>query len=577
LIDLIEVLNDGHYKLELFSDWPAYHDKFEANKLRTRMADDKVKNSSTPFIRCGFCQENVYVKARFDVVEERISYFLSHYINNDSNLKEPCPQRSKNQAQHLDFLRAMKYRGQQEGKEHYRLKHLIAKTLAYDQSVPAESILIEKTIRHQGEWRRPDVQAIVNGKVTAFEVQLATEFVMMIHHRQYFYQQFGQIIWVMPELDPDELNQSQLDIAHSNGHHLFVLDAAHENLSATTKVFHLLCWVNEPSLEDNKITRRWTSRSVTLSDISFVNGSAQVVDTDALEATLKKQIIKLKPTQRQPVNTFSKERSPEISAQENADNFLIDYRSFLFKVFHLSPDYVRKILSSLSVSSTDEKDLATTYLRLNGIFINEHSCSEFIQTVFRSINNGGLVQKHAAHNWLWILQHIHKHHKVWFGLVVHLLKRKGLWAGILNTYKAKLTPLIKESQSHQVKPTQDQYRIACFLVPILEQRGDIWDTARIISNIQSLSYCAEVALDGSLYVPDLHHNCEKHQYAAQYSMNERLEYLCFEAIRRIPLPNIPIGQPGRILCIDVGSRCLLKLIKSYRQTIDSLDHYVTGY
>jgi len=551
VIELIEILTDGSYEPKLFSDLPAYGNSFEANQLRSRLAYDEVnkKDHDKVFIRCGCCQERLYLKARYNVYEEHRSYFLSHCVTPDKTSDPDCPQRANNATQHLNFLRALKYRGQQEGQQHYRLKHLIAKALYHDTKIPDESILIEQRISREKEWRKPDVQAIVQGKITAFEVQLATEFITMIHHRQHFYRQFGQIIWILPKLNPDELNQSQLDIAHSNGHHLFVLDNEHELLSKSSHTFQLLCWINMPLLEDNRIKRRWESRTVTLNDIYFVDGIAQVIDTQATQDELSLQI----PEQPLTLDT------------NQLEQFLEEYRSFLSNLTLLSPEFIKQRLNR-PTTTVEEKKLVSIYLSLNGLFINHNTFGAYMGETFRCIETGRLVIQHMPQNWLWIIKHIHRHHSEWVGLIIHLLKEKGVWDDVMSTYSDQLIPLINENKQRGNMPSRDQYRIARFFMPILENRGDHWNTSDIINQIESIGY----PVNERGYSPDLAIHTSNTEPLGQFGLHQRLSR------EDVPLPNLPIEKPAELVHPDINNAVMPKLIANYQHQIGELNDYLVG-
>ena len=553
MIELIEIRTDDGYKPKLFSDLPAYDDSFEANQLRSQLAYDEVNNKDNDnvFIRCGCCQERLYLKSLYNVYEEQRSYFLSHCVASDKTKDPDCPQRANNSKQHLNFLRALKYRGQQEGQQHYRLKHLIAKALHHDANIPDESILIEQRISREKEWRKPDVQAIVQGKVTAFEVQLATEFITMIHHRQYFYRQFGHIIWVLPKLNIGMLNQSQLDIAHSNGQHLFVLDKEHELLSESSNTFHLLCWINMPLLEGNHITRRWEFRTVTLDDIYFVDGIAQVVDTQAVQDELCLKISE------KPLKLDSLE----------LERFLDDYRCFLRKVAFLSPEFIKQRFNRPTATEKDKK-IVGIYLRLNGLFINNDTFSKHISETFRSIERGRLVIQHIEHTWLWNIKHVHQHHSEWVGLIIHLLKIKGVWDVEISNNRDQLMSLIKENRQCGNKPSRDQYRIARFLMPMLENREDHWNIDDVINNIKSIGY----PLTASWYCPDLKVWASKSKLLTSVDFYQQLSV---HKASEAPFPNLPIEKSTGLVHLDIHNTVMPKLISNFQHQIDEMNAYLS--
>ncbi|MDB5613145.1 MAG: hypothetical protein JWQ22_798 [Devosia sp.] len=86
----------------------------------------------------------------------------------------------------LRSVGAVKFAGLAEGADHAGLKLQLALALSQDPDVT--DILVEQQIRaSDGSWCQPDVRAMINGKLVAFDVQLAAASLQTIQNRIAFY------------------------------------------------------------------------------------------------------------------------------------------------------------------------------------------------------------------------------------------------------------------------------------------------------------------------------------------------------------------------------------------------------
>ncbi|SFC84503.1 hypothetical protein SAMN04488059_11287 [Devosia psychrophila] len=105
---------------------------------------------------------------------------FKHYAVKDA---PPCDLRTET---NLRAIGGVKFVGLTEGADHAALKLQLALALSEDPDIT--DILVEQQIRaSDGSWCQPDVQAMINGKLVAFDVQLAAASLQTIQNRIEFY------------------------------------------------------------------------------------------------------------------------------------------------------------------------------------------------------------------------------------------------------------------------------------------------------------------------------------------------------------------------------------------------------
>ncbi|MGZ9812346.1 competence protein CoiA family protein [Pseudoroseicyclus sp. H15] len=134
-----------------------------------------------------------------------------------------CPLRG-DETRHPDDVDAIRFDDKQEGARHETLKLTLAGLLATD---PAFSeVAIETPIVLEGGWRRPDVQAVLDGTRVVFEVQLAPIQLPRIIARERAYAQAGiRLVWVVDadRLTEEVWRQSHQDLLAGQGGRLIAI------------------------------------------------------------------------------------------------------------------------------------------------------------------------------------------------------------------------------------------------------------------------------------------------------------------------------------------------------------------
>lgn len=233
-------------------------------RMLRRASLEGVRRSGTsetePRLRCGLCNGPVHVSMRRTEFGNR--WFAHH-----GDIHE-CPYRTDRRMSAEEQL-AWLYQGQQEGREHKRLKHFIADWLEND---PTCSSLWRDTVRHsdlkRGEWKRPDVRAVIGRREIVFEIQLSYTFLSEVVRRDAFYRQEGaHILWIFRKFEPHR--EVVRDEMFYNRRNIFVLDAEAE--METVKRGHLMlrCHYQTPTLIDDAISEKWSSRYVRLDELTY--------------------------------------------------------------------------------------------------------------------------------------------------------------------------------------------------------------------------------------------------------------------------------------------------------------------
>lgn len=221
---------------------------------------ERRKGNANPKLVCAICKRPLY---------------LSRYIRDQGNrwfahdgAAPDCPWYEKNKLS-PDVRRALLYRGAQEGAEHIRIKHFLATWLEQEPGVSdinLEMVTLGQILK--GEWKRPDVHCVLNGKRIVFEIQLSYTFLSDVIKRDEFYKREGIfIIWVFSNIDfRRAVVQDELFHNHRN---LFALDVHATKATESSKRLTFHGHFHRPSMVDGQIKDVQDSRLITLGDVTF--------------------------------------------------------------------------------------------------------------------------------------------------------------------------------------------------------------------------------------------------------------------------------------------------------------------
>jgi hypothetical protein len=234
------------------------YDKLE--KLRMELAESVA--SDNPKYLCPICHIGIYLVCSPHNDKKRF-YFRHRYENGN------CPAITRSDMS-KEEIEARKYNGVKESPAHFRLKHIVAESLARDPDF--SNIQIEKVWKGQDRttWRKPDVQAIWKGTLpVAFEVQLSTTFLHVIAERRLFYKAEGGLIcWIFKSFDKISAKMTQDDVFFNNNHNLFLVSEETLKTSKEQQSLILDCHWSEPIEVNGEISKLWNSRFTKFSELS---------------------------------------------------------------------------------------------------------------------------------------------------------------------------------------------------------------------------------------------------------------------------------------------------------------------
>lgn len=233
------------------------------NSLRRIAMSDRLQrrrgNSAARFI-CLLCRGPLYISRHNRANGNR--WFMHDGGPTD------CRWREKGKLT-ADQLKAVIYRGQQEGEAHKSMKNFIAQWLEKEPNasqVDREAVTYGEVLK--GEWKRPDVKCLIGSKQIVFEIQLAYTFLSEVIKRDVFYgQEHIFIIWVFRELD---LRRSTVaDEFFHNNRNVFVLDA--KAMAATKRNGRLTFsgHFHRPCIESGEVKDVCDHKLLTLDEIQF--------------------------------------------------------------------------------------------------------------------------------------------------------------------------------------------------------------------------------------------------------------------------------------------------------------------
>ena len=195
-------------------------------ELIRRAATVTWRNCDPRFI-CDCCEHPVYIKR---APENRLPLWAHR-----AGAPRKCDWWTGDHPSTLDQIGAAKFAGAQEGKLHFRLKHLIGEHLELDPFTGSGSVVVEKVIVADDGRRKPDVIAIYDKRPIAIELQLATTQLPIIIDREEFYEKQGRsLVWLTWDFEPlpnGDMLSSFMDIYHS--HSLCLLSIDGETIART--------------------------------------------------------------------------------------------------------------------------------------------------------------------------------------------------------------------------------------------------------------------------------------------------------------------------------------------------------
>lgn len=222
---------------------------------------DRRRGGTRERFRCAICTSPLYLSRRIAGMQNR-------WFVHDGRAEDCVWYEGGKLAP--DQVKALVYRGQQEGREHRELKDYMARWLRQDPWV--QDVCLEKTTFSEvvkGQWRRPDVRCTYRGLPLVFEIQLSYTFLSDVIARDEFYRREGTfVIWVFSRFDNSRA--AVADEAFFNKRNLFVLDAQARNDTEAHSELMFSGYRQTPSLTDRgKWRDTWEVLPVGLREVQF--------------------------------------------------------------------------------------------------------------------------------------------------------------------------------------------------------------------------------------------------------------------------------------------------------------------
>jgi hypothetical protein len=278
-----------------------------------RMSDETARlHGKSARYHCPLCHAALSIRAHLD---------RTFYFRHPNDPEAECPYRYDHNLS-PEQINAIKYDGARESRQHKKIKHMLETSLTRASQVTPGTVFVEKTVRNWSEdwksWRRPDVQAEVEGRLFAFEIQLSTTFLTVIAGRRDFYQrQGGLLFWIFDEefLCSEAMRFTERDVFYNNNCNLFYLTDKTVAWSAEHNDFRLMCRWEEPEIQGEAIGGRWNEKEVSLSDltIDYVQQRVCYFDYDAKMAEVE---IALKERKQAAVAKELERQRAEVAARD---------------------------------------------------------------------------------------------------------------------------------------------------------------------------------------------------------------------------------------------------------------------
>lgn len=213
--------------------------------------------------QCAICKVPLYLSRRIAGTQNR--WFVHDGKSHD------CPWYEGNRLA-PEQVKALVYRGQQEGQKHRELKEYIARWLKRDpliSDVNCEQTTFSEVVK--GEWRRPDVKCLYGGVKVVFEIQLSYTFLSDVIARDAFYRREKTfVIWVFAAFDRSRA--AITDEAFFNKRNLFVIDAEARQLTSNRLALTFSGYHQMPTMDmSSRWLDVWQSTPIGMADLKLPN------------------------------------------------------------------------------------------------------------------------------------------------------------------------------------------------------------------------------------------------------------------------------------------------------------------
>ncbi len=343
------VLNKENGKTIYADDFFLKNDN-ELFTIRTEL-QKVIRGIREPLFVCYYCGQ--IVKLNGGIKTKKILHFAHR---KDTVF---CPLKTDTKYSIVEINR-MKYNGAKESPLHFETKHLIKKFIKLNNSF--SNIQVEKVLKsnlNYLEWKKPDISANYKKIKIVFEIQLSTTFLSVIVDREYFYKENQTyIIWIFKNFEIDEFKQrfTEKDVFYSNNRNAFVLDDEAINLSQKKNDLYLLCYYQNPFIENLKICYNWEKKYVNFNELIFDDKNFKIFyfDVTRKEEILKSEITILEnQVKEKEINQKANLQKIELLKKINIE-LESEYYDFEEDIEDEIIDYKQKAIREQNISFSEE-------------------------------------------------------------------------------------------------------------------------------------------------------------------------------------------------------------------------------
>lgn len=259
------------------------HSEVAIEKIKGKFGDEFIAKYRMSELKdkytCAICNDPLNLTNLRGVTD-----YFSHMGRIDDY--ETCPQSVAGKKLTPEEIDSIKNANQKEGKEHIRLKNMVANMINSDNSFSLP--IIEKVVKHQTlegkkKWRKPDVRGTWKDKDIVFEIQLQTILIYHIKGRRDFYREKKMpLMWIFSDLSLFDFKTSFKDIFYTNNSNGFFINDAVKKQSKIENKFMIGCRYIEYKLNGvGGYHQEYCSKIIGLDDIVFRDdGQVYYFDTE---------------------------------------------------------------------------------------------------------------------------------------------------------------------------------------------------------------------------------------------------------------------------------------------------------
>lgn len=316
-------------------------DPLSAPKLAKFRKDIQSRyQSGKPLLTCAMCKQPVHVSlegSRPSDKRDGRDAFFAHY----PDAAQLCEWRTR--TRNLDRIDGEHFEKASESPLHRWLTETLKCMLTDDPEF--HDVQLRPVISRPPNWRRPDVVAKFQGRLTAFDFQLGTTALSVVVEREQFYKTHGiRYVWVTSSNDRRRLAQQSLqDIYWNNENQIFAIDKNVARLTRIQRMLYLNVWIVVPELNESGLGAVWKRRVIPRTSINwdtpsgrpgFMTPTFEIAADKLVKDLFRRPRAQLLEALRQPNGESDAGKAwDEIASRIGADPWNIAEADKVFKAF----------------------------------------------------------------------------------------------------------------------------------------------------------------------------------------------------------------------------------------------------